>query len=76
MNSDFSDFIRFFLIFRLFPTFRLTDSTGLIWTYTKELNQTSATSVTFHLLGHKVWGSIWTYTKELNQTSAVSVTFS
>ena len=29
MNSDFSDFIRFFPIFRLFPTFRLLDSTGL-----------------------------------------------
>ena len=30
MNSDFSDFIRFFPIFRLYPTFRLLDSTTLI----------------------------------------------
>ena len=29
MNSDFSDFIRFFPIFRLFPTSRLLDSTPL-----------------------------------------------
>ena len=29
MNSDFSDFIRFFPIFRLFPTSRLLDSTAL-----------------------------------------------
>ena len=29
-TSDFSDFIHFFLIFRLFPTFRLSDSTTLI----------------------------------------------
>ena len=32
MNSDFSDFIRFFPIFRLFPTSRLLDSTGLFCT--------------------------------------------
>ena len=32
MNSDFSDFARFFPIFRLFPTFRLLDSTGLFST--------------------------------------------
>ena len=32
MNSDFSDFIRFFPIFRLFPTSRLSDSTALIRT--------------------------------------------
>ena len=31
MNSDFSNFIRFFPIFRLFPTFRLLDSTTLVW---------------------------------------------
>ena len=30
MNSDFSDFIQFFPIFRLFLTFRLSDSTGLV----------------------------------------------
>ena len=30
MNSDFSDFIRFFPIFRLFPTSRLLDSTPLV----------------------------------------------
>ena len=33
MNSDFSDFIRFFPIFRLFPTFRLLDSTTLEKTF-------------------------------------------
>ena len=30
MNTDFSDFIRFCPIFRLFPKFRLLDSTSLI----------------------------------------------
>ena len=34
MNSDFSDFIRFFPIFRLFPTSRLSDSTALVPTAT------------------------------------------
>ena len=34
MNSDFSDFIRFFPIFRLFPTSRLLDSTPLVITET------------------------------------------
>ena len=32
MNLDFSDFIRFFPIFRLFPTFRLSNSTALVAT--------------------------------------------
>ena len=30
IKSDFSDFIRFFPIFRLLPTFRLSDSTALL----------------------------------------------
>ena len=37
MNSDFSDFIRFFPIFRLFPTSRLLDSTALLITCLKSL---------------------------------------
>ena len=45
MNSDFSDFIRFFPIFRLFPTSRLLDSTPLVvqrlvWIFFQFLHKT------------------------------------
>ena len=45
MNSDFSDFIRFFPIFRLFPTSRLLDSTALVWTLARMVWGTYAVKI-------------------------------